>query len=90
MAWSILSGLNADTVALQRTGASAQSKESVPAASAEGSTTTVNVENALLAPLIMINDKGQPVVKADKCWMWTRAVVGFGWWKNSERSVPKW
>ena len=34
---------------------------------------------SLDAPLVMVNDKGQPVTKVEHCWRWSRLVRGFGW-----------
>jgi hypothetical protein len=38
-----------------------------------------HVVPSLDAPLVMVNDKGQPVTKVEQCWKWSRLVVGFGW-----------
>jgi len=42
----------------------------------------------MLAPLVMLNAKGQPVTKVQDCFMWSRLERGVGWHRASEKPVP--
>lgn len=43
----------------------------------------------VVAPVIMVNDKGQPCRKKEDCFMWTREQIGFGWHYSQEEPVPE-